>query len=75
MRSERNSELCEATFWNYSNLRARHQCSRKKASGLMAARLYRPNSIDAHQRKDGNFPLGLVLIIGQQGQHLGCRVE
>src|SRR5215471_3718631 len=33
------------------------------------------DSIDTCQREDRNFPLGLVLIVGEQGQQLSCRIE
>jgi hypothetical protein len=34
-----------------------------------------PNSIGSRQRQDWNFPLGLVLIIGEQWQQLGRCIE
>ena len=52
----------------------RHQCFRKNER-VDGSRSDRPNLIDARQRKDGDFALGLVLIIGEPGHQLGCRVE
>ena len=51
-----------------------------RATGYRVTALHRaecPNRIlvDARQRQNRNFPLGLFLIIGEQGQQLGCRIE